>query len=65
MVDSSISLRPKHDAIVKRSLHSPYDRFEWEGVSLEVVDMDGHRVVDKVLVARTPDSAPADDAPQG
>jgi putative hemolysin len=40
------------------------DRFEWEGFSFEVVDMDGHRV-DKVLVARTPGSAPADDAPQG
>jgi putative hemolysin len=40
------------------------DRFEWERFSFEVVDMDGHRV-DKVLVARTPDSAPADDAPQG
>ena len=40
------------------------DRFEWEGFSFEVVDMDGHRV-DKVLVARGPGSAPADDAPQG
>jgi putative hemolysin len=28
------------------------DRFEWEGYSFEVVDMDGHRV-DKVLVAPT------------
>ena len=41
------------------------DRFEWEGFSFEVMDMDGHRV-DKVLVARAPGSrAPADDAPQG
>ena len=40
------------------------DRFQWQGVSFEVVDMEGHRV-DKVLVARTPDSAPTDDAPQG
>jgi putative hemolysin len=40
------------------------DRFEWEGFSFEVVDMDGHRV-DKVLVAQGPGSAPADDAPQG
>jgi len=39
------------------------DRFEWEGFSFEVVDMDGHRV-DKVFVARVPGSAP-DDAPQG
>ena len=40
------------------------DSFEWEGFSFEVVDMDGHRV-DKVLVARTPGSAPAEDAPLG
>jgi putative hemolysin len=40
------------------------DRFEWEGFSFEVVDMDGHRV-DKLFVARAPGSAPADDAPQG
>ena len=40
------------------------DRFEWEGFSFEVVDMDGHRV-DKVLVAQGPGSALADDAPQG
>ncbi len=40
------------------------DRFEWEGLSFEVVDMDGHRV-DKVLVARTPETASADDAPPG
>jgi magnesium and cobalt exporter, CNNM family len=40
------------------------DRFEWEGFSFEVVDMDGHRV-DKVLVARAPGSAPADKEPQG
>ena len=40
------------------------DRFEWERFSFEVVDMDGHRV-DKVLVTRTPGSAPVDDAPQG
>jgi putative hemolysin len=39
------------------------DTFEWEGFSFEVVDMDRHRV-DKVLVARAPGSAPADDAPQ-
>jgi putative hemolysin len=38
------------------------DRFEWEGFSFEVVDMDGHRV-DKVLAA--PRSAPTHDAPQG
>lgn len=37
------------------------DRFEWGGFSFEVVDMDGHRV-DKVLVARTPGSAYADDS---
>ena len=37
------------------------DRFEWEGFSFEVVDMDGHHV-DKVLVARAAGSAPADDA---
>ena len=40
------------------------DGFEWDGVSFEVVDMNGHRV-DKALAARTPGSAPADDAPQG
>jgi putative hemolysin len=40
------------------------DRFVWEGLSFEIVDMDGHRV-DKVLVGRAPGSAPADDAPQG
>jgi putative hemolysin len=40
------------------------DRFEWEGFSFEVVDMDGNRV-DKVLVARVAGSAPADDVPQG
>jgi len=40
------------------------DRFEWEGFSFEVVDMDGHRV-DKVLVARAPGSAPTADAPPG
>ena len=40
------------------------DRFEWEGFSFEVVDMDGHRV-DKVLVARVPESVPNDDVPQG
>src|SRR5829696_8899081 len=40
------------------------DRFEWEGFSFEVVDMDGNRV-DKVLVARTPGSAPAEDVPRG
>jgi len=40
------------------------DRFEWEGFSFEVVDMDGNRV-DKVLVARVPGSAPAEDAPLG
>jgi putative hemolysin len=39
------------------------DRFEWEGFSFEVADMDGYRV-DKVLVARAPGPAP-DDAPQG
>jgi putative hemolysin len=38
------------------------DRFEWEGFSFEVVDMDGNRV-DKVLVA--PRSAPTDDASRG
>ena len=40
------------------------DRFEWEGFSLEVLDMDGHRV-DKVLVARAARSGLTDDAPQG
>jgi putative hemolysin len=40
------------------------DRFEWNGFSFEVVDMDGHRV-DQVLVARAPRSAPADEAPEG
>lgn len=40
------------------------DRFEWEGFSLEVVDVDGHRV-DKVLVTQAPGVAPTDDAPQG
>jgi putative hemolysin len=40
------------------------DRFEWEGFSFEVIDMDGYRV-DKVLVTRMPGSTPADDAPQG
>src|SRR5215207_945465 len=40
------------------------DRFEWGGFSLEVLDMDGHRV-DKVLVARAARSGPTDDAPQG
>jgi putative hemolysin len=40
------------------------DRFEWEGFSLEVVDMDGHHV-DKVLVTQAPGAAPTDDAPQG
>jgi putative hemolysin len=37
------------------------DRFEWEGFSFEVVDMDRHRV-DKVLVDRDP---VLDDAPRG
>ena len=40
------------------------DSCEWEGFSFEVVDIDGHRV-DKVLVARAPGSAPAENAPQG
>ena len=40
------------------------DRFEWEGLWFEVLDMDGNRV-DKVLVARTPGPAPVDEAPQG
>ena len=40
------------------------DRFEWEGFSLEVVDMDDHRV-DKVLVTQALGAAPTDDAPQG
>lgn len=40
------------------------DRFEWEGFSLEVVDVDGHRV-DKVLVTQALGVAPTDDAPQG
>ena len=40
------------------------DRFEWEGFSLEVVDMDGHHV-DKVLVTQAPGVAPTDGAPQG
>lgn len=40
------------------------DRFEWEGYSFEVVDMDGHRV-DKVLVTRAPGPAPGDEPPQG
>jgi putative hemolysin len=40
------------------------DRFEWEGFRFEVLDMDGNRV-DKVLVARTPGPATADEAPQG
>ncbi len=31
------------------------DRFEWEGYSFEVMDMDGRRV-DKVLVASTRDA---------
>ncbi len=42
----------------------PGDRFEWEGFSFEVVDMDGHRV-DKVLVTQALGVAPTDDAPQG
>ena len=37
------------------------NRFEWEGFSFEVVDMDGRRV-DKVIVA--PQSAD-DETPQG
>jgi putative hemolysin len=42
---------------------APGDRFEWEGFSFEVVDMDGHRV-DKVLVAPAPGPAQAGEAPQ-
>jgi putative hemolysin len=38
------------------------DRFEWDGGSFEVVDMDGHRV-DKVLVTRSSAAIP-DDASQ-
>lgn len=34
------------------------DRFEWQGYSFEVVDMDGRRV-DKVLVTRLPDTSVA------
>jgi putative hemolysin len=40
------------------------DCFDWEGLSFEVVDMDGLRV-DKVLVARVAGSASAEDTPQG
>ena len=38
------------------------DRFEWDGGSFEVVDMDGHRA-DKVLVTRSSAAIP-DDAAQ-
>jgi putative hemolysin len=37
------------------------DRFEWEGLRFEVVDMDGRRI-DKLLVSRTTPVAPAGDA---
>ena len=35
------------------------DRFEWEGYSFEIVDMDGRRV-DKVLVAPVRNTDPAE-----
>ena len=35
------------------------DRFEWEGYSFEVLDMDGRRV-DKVLIAPTRDTSAGD-----
>ncbi len=40
------------------------DRFEWDGLRFEVVDMDRHRV-DKVLVSRLPGAHPAEVASPG